>query len=305
MTRTIKSRFGQFTFVVALSLLLLGCKHSPKTYTLTGRVISKEPDAQQLVVDNDDIPGFMAAMTMPYPVKDPDGFERVQAKDVIRAEVVVGPSGKFWLEHVTVIGKAAAQSPAQGPTPQVLTVGDKVPDVPMVNQDGKTLHLGQFEGKVVLLTFIYTRCPFPDYCPLLSRQFAAIQKELAKNPEDYKKTHLISISLDPTYDRPPVLREYGLSYMEHDPKGFEHWDFVSTTPADLRELASSFGLTYYEDGGLISHAMNTILLAVNGAVANMWPNNEWRPSEVLDAIRHASSNKIAASPASPPTEGER
>jgi len=173
----------------------------------------------------------------------------------------------------------------------VLMVGDKVPDVSMVNQDGKTLHFAQFKGKVVLLTLIYTHCPFPDYCPLLSRHFGSIQKELAKYPDDYKKTHLMSITLDPTYDKPPVLREYGLSYLEHDPKGFEHWDFVSTTPADLQKLTGSFGLSYSEQNSQISHSLNTILLAADGTVADMWPGNEWQTSEVIDVIRHAVEAK--------------
>ena len=149
MRLRIKSGFTVFIFTMCVSLLLAGCKNSPTTYTLTGRVISKQPATQQLIIDNDDIPGFMAAMTMPYAVKDPDGFQRVQPADVIRADVIVEQPGKFWLEHLTVIGKAAGRAPAEGPAPQVLMVGDKVPDVPMVNQDGKTLHFGaiQREGR--------------------------------------------------------------------------------------------------------------------------------------------------------------
>ncbi len=290
MNKLSKFRFPRLIFMTCLSLLLLGCKDSPTTYTLTGRVIGKQPATQQLIIDNDDIPGFMAAMTMPYAVKDPDGFQLVQPADVIRADVIVDQPGKFWLEHLTVIGKAAVRAPAEGPTPQVLMVGDKVPDVPLVNQDGKTLHFAQFKGKIVLLMLIYTRCPFPDYCPLLSREFATIHKELAKNPEDYEKTHLISVSLDPKYDKPPVLREYGLSYLEHDPKGFEHWDFVSTTPADLQKLTGSFGLSYSEQNDQITHSLNTILLAADGTVANMWPGNEWQTSEVLDVMRHAATS---------------
>jgi protein SCO1/2 len=170
-------------------------------------------------------------------------------------------------------------------------IGDPVPDVPMVNQDGKALHFGQLKGEVVLLTFIYTRCPFPDYCPLLSRQFSEIQNDLAKNPDEYKKTHLISVSLDPNYDKPPILREYGLTYLEHDPHGFEHWDFVSTTPTDLQKLTSSFGLSLSEQASQISHSANTILLAADGTVADMWPGNDWRTPEVLEVIRH----KVASS----------
>jgi len=289
MTRPIKFGSAGFIFIMCLSLLLAGCQSSPTTYTLTGRVISKQPADQQLIIDNDDIPGFMPAMTMPYAVKDPDGFGRVQPADLIRANVIKGPAGNFWLEHLAVIGKGTARSSGEGTASQVLMIGDKVPDVPMVNQDGKTIRFSDFKEETVLLTFVYTRCPFPDYCPLLTRQFANIQKELAKNPDDYKKTHFISISLDPKYDKPAVLREYGLSNMDHDPNGFGHWDFVSTTPADLLKLTAGFGLSYSEQDGQISHSMNTILLAADGTVANMWPGNEWKTSEVLDVMRHAAT----------------
>jgi protein SCO1/2 len=276
-----------YNLILCLLLTLAGCKGSPTTYTLTGRVISKQPATQQLIVDNDDIPGFMSAMTMPYKVKDPDGFQKVQPADVIRANVIVGKPGEFWLEHLAVIGKATKQPQVELAAPQVLMIGDNVPDVPLLNQDGKTLHFGQLKGKLVLLTFIYTRCPFPDFCPLLSTKFAAIQKELAKNPDEYKKTHLISITLDPKFDLPPVLHAYGLPYLDHDPKGFEHWDFVSTTPADLLKLTGSFGLAYSEENSQINHSLNTILLAADGTVADMWPGNEWQTSEVLDVMRHS------------------
>jgi protein SCO1/2 len=287
VTNPIHFRFVGYTFILCLFLTFAGCKDSPTTYTLTGRVISKQPASQQLIIDNDDIPGFMSAMTMPYKVKDPEGFQKVQPADVIRAEVIVGQPGEFWLEHLAVIGKAAKQPQVEGAPQQVLMVGDQVPDVALLNQDGKTLHFGQFKGKVVLLTFIYTRCPFPDFCPLLSTKFAAIQKELAKNPDDYKKTHLISISLDPKFDLPPVLRAYGLPYLDHNPKGFDHWDFVSTTPADLLKLTGSFGLAYSEENSQINHSLNTVLLAADGTVADMWPGNEWQTTEVLDVMRHA------------------
>jgi len=269
-------------------LFLGGCGNSRKTYVLTGRVISKQPAANQLIINNDDIPGFMPAMTMPYAVKDADGFERVQPEDIIRADVVMEQPNQFHLEHLAVIGRSGAGSSPSGAARHVLMIGDKAPDVPLVNQDGKTLRLSQLKGRAVLLTFVYTRCPFPDYCPLLSSQFAAIQKELAKNPGDYKKTHLVSVSLDPNFDKPPILRKYGLSYMDHDPKGFQHWDFVSTTPEDLQTLVGSFGLEYSDEDSQISHSMNTILLAQDGTVSKMWPDNSWQTSDVLDAMRHAS-----------------
>lgn len=290
----LRPSFLAFISTLCPLLLLASCQSSPTKYTLTGQVISKQAATQQMIIDNDDIPGFMSPMTMPYVVKDPEGFKKAQPADLIRAEVVVEQPGQFYLDHLVVTGKGAARTSAAGGDGQVLMIGDKAPDVPLVNQDGKTLHFSQFKGKDVLLTFIYTRCPFPDYCPLLSRQFATIQNELAKNPDDYKETHLISISLDPNYDKPPVLRQYGLSYMDHDPKGFAHWDFVSTTPADLQKLTANFGLSYADQDGQISHSMNTILLAADGTVAQMWPGNQWQTSEVVDVMRHASASLKAS-----------
>ena len=288
MNRPTKSRLGGgFVFIAFFFLLLSGCRKTPAR-TLTGRVISKQPGLQQLIIANDDMPGFMPAMTMPYAVKDPEGFERVQPGDLIRADLMEGAEGKFWLEHLRVTGKGPIQSSEEGVV-HTLSVGDKVPDIPMVNQDGNTIRFDQFKGKLVLLTFIYTRCPFPDYCPLLTRQFVTIQNELAKNPTEYEKTHLLSISLDPNYDKPAVLRAYGLANLDHNPKEFQHWDFVSPSQADLQRLASSFGLAYSEQNGLISHSMNTILVAGDGTIINMWPGNDWRPSEVVDVMRHALS----------------
>jgi protein SCO1 len=285
----IKSGSIASILMLCVSSLLASCKNSPTTYTLTGRVISKQSATQQLIIDNDNIPGFMPAMTMPYDVKDPEGFGKVQPSDIIRADVVVAPGNKFWLERIIVTGKGAPRVSGDAGASHVLMIGERVPDVPMINQDGKIIHFGQFKGQDVLLTFIYTRCPFPDFCPLLSSRFAAIQSELVKNAEEFKRTHLVSISLDPDYDKPAVLREYGLKYIAHDPAGFQHWDFVSTSPADLQKLVADFGLDYSEQNSLISHSLNTVLLAADGTVVEMWPGNGWQTSEVLDVMRHTST----------------
>jgi protein SCO1/2 len=252
---------------------------------LRGRIVAK--GTEQLSVNGENIPGFMAAMTMPYPVRDPAGLAAVQPGDRITADIVVKSNDDYWLEHLAITdtsGRGAAAA-----TPHELLLGEAVPDVSLINQDGKTLHLGQFKGKAVLVTFIYTRCPFPTFCPLISREFATLQNELAKNPADYNRTHLVSISLDPDYDTPFVLHKYGLTYLRDDASGFAHWDFVSTSPADLKKLASAFSLEYHEENNQISHSMSTILLAPDGTVKQIWPGNEWTTSEVLTALRNATS----------------
>jgi protein SCO1 len=273
--------------VLGALLILSGCQNPEKHYALRGRVISKDVSAHQITVDNEDIPGFMPAMTMPYPVRDPQGLETVQPGDKISADVVVREG--YWLQHLVITDQSGRGSVPATTATQELPPGAAVPDVPMIDQDGKTLHLGQFKGKAVLLTFIYTRCPLPSFCPLISSEFATIHNDLKKDPGDLKRTHLISISLDPAYDTAPVLRKYGLAYLQDDASGFQHWDFVSTTPQDLEKLAAAFGLQYSEQDNQIAHSMETVLLATNGTVAKSWPGNEWKTSEVLAAVKQAEA----------------
>jgi protein SCO1/2 len=283
------SRGSRAGWLALASLVIVGgCQRSSeKHYALRGRVISKDASAQQLTVDNEDVPGFMPAMTMPYPVKDPKGLEAVQPGDLISADVEVKDG--YWLQHLTITDqRGRGKLPAETAS-QELAPGATVPDVPMIDQDGKTLHLRQFKGKAVLLTFIYTRCPLPDFCPLISSEFAEIHKQLKQDPDDLKRTHLISISLDPAYDTAPVLRKYGLAYLQDDASGFKQWDFVSTTPQDLQKLAAAFGLQYSEQDNQIAHSMETVLLAANGTVAKSWPGNEWKPGEVLAAVKQAEA----------------
>ena len=283
-------RLSKAALLIACLWAAAGCQNSTKHYTLTGQVLAKNESAGQLSVDNDNVPGFMSAMTMTYPVQDPQGLQQVQPGDRIKADVVVQKGGtNYWLQHLTITDKSARGSVAATTKPHQLLLGEKVPDVPLVNQDGKTLHLADFMGKAVLLTFIYTRCPFPTFCPLISSEFAAIHSDLAQTPPVYGKTHLLSVSLDPSYDTAPVLRKYGLAYLKDDASGFANWDFVSTSPADLQRLASAFGLEYSVQNNQIVHSMSTILLAPDGTVKQIWPGNQWKTSEVLAALKDATS----------------
>ena len=281
-----ESSVATLALLVALSWMLIACHGSSKRYLLQGQVLAKSDSAQQLTVTHGAIPGFMAAMTMPYAVKDPRGFREVQPGDLITADLVMAGANDYWLEHLSIKSAAGRGSVSSVPA-HVLVPGERVPDVRFTNQDGKTIRLTDFRGKSVLITFIYTRCPFPTFCPLVSSKFAAIHKAMAKIPAEYQATHLISISLDPAYDTPAVMRTYGLNYLANDPEGFEHWDFVSTTPDDLNTVATAFGLEYFPQANLVPHSMNTILLATDGTVARYWPGTEWNTSEVISAVRQA------------------
>ena len=136
----------------------------------------------------------------------------------------------------------------------------------------------------MLLTFVYTRCPMPNFCPRLSSQFARIHDDLAKTPDLIAKTHLLTVSFDPKYDTAPVLRRYGLAYLDNDASGFAQWDFASAAPSDLRKLANAFGLIYLEQGNQISHSMDIVLISPQGKIVKYWAT-DWTTAELEDALR--------------------
>jgi len=265
----------------------VGCNRT-KRYPLQGEVIAKNPATSEITVNHGDIPGFMAAMVMPYRVKDPAVIQELQPGDKIAAEVVVGGDRSgYWLEDVRITDESGRGQAKPLAAPHMLALGDRVPDFALVNQDGHKIHLSDFAGKALLVTFIYTRCPMPNFCPRLSSQFAHIHNELKKNPEDYGKTHLLTISFDPKYDTAVVLRKYGLAYLDGDESGFAHWDFASTNPTYLGLLAQAFGLEYEQQDNQISHSMSIVLIAPDGTVAKFW-STDWTWTELMENLQHAA-----------------
>ncbi|HLH32304.1 MAG TPA: SCO family protein, partial [Terriglobia bacterium] len=195
---------------------------------------------------------------------------------------VLRDGSDFWLSGVRITARGSSNAPVV----QMLKPGEHVPNLELTNQDGKPIHLTDFRGKAVLMTFIYTRCPLPEFCPRLSSQFARIQNDLAKTPEDYNRTHLLSVSFDPQFDTPAVLRKYGLAYLSDNAEGFSQWDFATAAPDKLREFANAFGLTYIEEDNQISHTMNIVLINPDGTVAKYW-SAEWTAPELEAALRQA------------------
>jgi protein SCO1/2 len=270
-----------------LCIPLSGCGSSDKHYTLIGRVISKVPATRSVVVDHDEIPGFMAAMTMPYPVADGVDLSGIEPGDRIRADIDVKPDGQYSIDRIAVTDSSHREK-APKETKQ-LWPGQEIPDIELVNQDGQTLHLSEFRGKTLLLTFIYTRCPMPNFCPRLSSLFASVNRELAKNPKEYGRTELLSVSIDPKYDTPPVLRKYGLAYLSDDAKGFTHWQFTVPSPENLRKLADAFGLIYVEEDNQISHTMSTVLIGPDGKLVKTWTVSDWTVAEAMSAIQQVEN----------------
>ena len=249
-------------------------------HPLIGTVVRLDRTSAELVVAHDAIEGFMPAMTMPFGVSG--SLAGVQPGDRIKAVLVVA-SGGSRLEDVVVTRKAS------GPiltTPPVLPgppIGAEVPDFQLRNQDDEAIRLRQFKGRAVILTFIYTRCPLPDFCPLMMKHFDALNRQLASQPDLAQRVYLVGVSVDPEYDTPAVLKAYGKAFVTgRDP--FERLALATGAPAETLAMATYFGLSYSPDNAQIQHTLSTAIIGVDGRVVALLPSNSWRPSDALDAV---------------------
>ncbi len=259
-----------------------------KVYKLRGKVVSTDASKGEVTLNHEAIPGFMEAMTMPYKLKDASILGELHPGDVITADVLVSqdPNADVLLDHIVVVAQA---KPDYKPAVfyHVPAPGDAVPDFKLRNQDGRTIHLRQFLGQGLVITFIYTRCPSPEFCPRVTRYFAALEKQLAAIPA-LSGTHLLCVSFDPDHDTPERLRAYGVTYIGSDAKNaFAHWDFAVPEKPVLLEMAKFFdlGMTNAADGS-ITHTLSTTLIGPDGKVVRFYPGNEWTVEEVLADLKH-------------------
>lgn len=288
--------------MTTLSITAIGCHgtaNSPtlsaatKQYPIRGTVISTDPANTEVLLKHDDIPGLMPAMTMAYRLEDPSALSELHPGDTITATLLAdhdaaGPKNLRLREIVIVAQGSPDYQPAVNY--HVPAKGDVVPNFTLLNQSGHKIDLQQFHSKVVLMTFIYTRCPLSDYCPRMSRNFATIDKTLQSNPALYKNTHLLSVSFDPTYDTPKVLRSYGAAYTgNYVNETFKHWEFAAPSLTELPKMEQYFdvGVTPGQNGTL-QHSLSTVVIGKDGKVFAFWPTNDWKVEDVLAQIKAAS-----------------
>jgi protein SCO1/2 len=261
-----------------------------KQYPVKGIIVGTDAARSEVTVDSEAIPGFMGPMTMPYKVKNANVLQDLHPGDHMTGVLLVPKSStsddNTVLDQIVITAQA---QPDYKPQAQyhVPATGDAVPDFHLTNQSGRQISFRQFHGKALLVTFIYTRCPLSDYCPRMSRNFASIDKSLEGDPAMYRRTHLLSISFDPAYDSPAVLRSYGEAYTgNYTKEKFKHWDFAAPSKPDLPKLLQFFdvGATPGENH-TITHSLSTAVIAPDGKIAEWYPTNDWKPEDVLNELK--------------------
>jgi protein SCO1 len=290
---------GMAGLVLILAGAMAGCHGAAggdapvKAYPVRGKVVSVDAKNGTAMVDLEAIPGFMEAMAMSYKVKDAAALGEMHPGDRFAAKLIVHKDGVGYqaplLDEIVITSQA---KPDYKPAMQfhVPAAGDAVPDFKLVNQSGRSIHLGEFKGRVLLVTFIYTRCQLQDYCPRMSNNFAEVNKALAGDPAVYAKTHLLSVSFDPKYDTPAVLKTYGGEYMGlyAKPK-FDHWEFAAPPEDELARVTQFFNVGITPgDAGALNHSLSTVVIGKDGKVAAWYPTNDWQPAELALAVRRAA-----------------
>jgi protein SCO1/2 len=265
-----------------------------ETYQVTGLVKELKPDGKTAVIAHDEIPGYMDPMTMDFEAKDKRELADLRPGDRIAFTLVVIPNDA-WIEHtrklppqntntVTQIipTNSAPLKMRKSPVVEPLEVGDAVPDYKFTNHLNEAIGLGQFRGRAVGITFIFTRCPLPTYCPRMSGNFAATAQQLKTS--GVTNWTLLSISFDPEWDTPARLALYARQY-NPDPR---HWQFVTSDFWNLDGITEQLGLQFWKDAGSINHNLRTAVIDARGRLHKVFVGNEWKPEEFAEEMSKAA-----------------
>jgi protein SCO1/2 len=254
---------------VTLLLLLLFAHR----YPVEGLVVETIPAQRQMVVAHKPIDNYMPAMTMPFRVGPDVNLEALAPGTRVEFELNVG-------RHASLARKVHVLEPKGDvvlpkPPPNKVPTGEKMPSFSLVDQAGKTVSLSDFAGKVVVVDFIYTRCPLPDVCPRLSATFASVSKKM---PD----VEFLSITIDPQFDTPAVLSDYARRW-----QAGESWRFLTGTPEQIQGVAGLFGLIYWPEDGSIAHTVATAIIGRDGMLLAKIEGAGYRPDQLRALIDHA------------------
>ena len=276
--------------VAAVVIAVSSCSRAPeeRTYELSGQVLAVKTDDRQILIQHGDIKGFMPAMAMPYTVKDPALLNGRVPGDLVTATLKVSDTNAY-LSAITKTGSAPIPEDARTAIPAatnvtVLQAGDAVPDTTLTDQDSQPISLSTFKGFATAVTFIYTRCPLPQYCPLLDKRFAEVQQLVAADPAMAGKVRLLTVSFDPKFDRAETLRAHATT-LKANPAV---WRFATAEEAVVDRFAATFGVNVIrEKDGTITHNLRTAVIDTGGHVTSIVDSNAWTAAELTAALKNA------------------
>ncbi len=270
---------------------------SQKTFQARGVVRELKPGGKTVVIQHEDVTNYMPAMTMPFDVKDDAELKGLQPGDAVTFRINV-TDRDAWIDHITKLGAAQSAPPAQPAVHpnwrvvrdvELLKVGDALPEYRFTNELGRVVSTRDFKGQALVFTFFFTRCPYPTFCPFLSRSFEDAQTKLKTMADGPANWHLLSISFDTETDSPATLKAYAEVY-HYDP---EHWSFVTGDLGDISAIADQVGAYFgHDESGGITHNLRTVVVDAQGRIQRVFTDNRWTSDELVAEIVKAAQAKL-------------
>jgi protein SCO1/2 len=263
-------------FVATLVLFEVGCAAH---HTGKGVVLRVDRPGATVTISHDAFPGFMDAMAMPFDLKGSAAAVALTPGDRVRFRLAV-KSGRSWVDRVEIVSAAPVDAGLQQTpvTPILVPVGAAMPDFELTDQSGAAVGLAALKGKVVAVTFIYSRCPLPDYCPRMIENFRAVRQRFAARMD--RDLVLLTISFDPKYDTPEILTRYAASQRAGGPG----WHFLTGDPAKIERVCNAFGIQYWAEEGLITHSLQTAVIDRDGRLAATVEGKDFTPAQLGDLV---------------------
>ena len=270
-----------------------GANTNRQYYQAKGVVQEVKPETKSVVIKHEEVPNYMAAMTMPFDVKTVDELRGLQAGDAVSFRIVVA-GDDAWIDEIKKLNTPPKLSelPQNGQfrftrDVEPLKIGDPLPEYHFTNELGQAVSTSQFKGQAIAFTFFFIRCPYPTFCPLMSRNFNDTERKLLAMTNGPTNWHLLSISFDPEFDSPAALKAYSHQY-DCDPK---HWDFVTSDLVEVTALADQVGENFWHEGPSITHNLRTVVVDANGRIQKIIPENKWTSDELVAEIVKAAAAK--------------
>ena len=263
-------------FLVTAAALTISCaaRHHGR-----GLVLEVDPAASTLTVSHDPMPGYMDAMVMPFTVRNPKQIADVRPGDRIAFRLNVRDE-RSWIDRLQLLSAAPSDAGlTQSPAVSILVpVGSEVPDFTLANQDGEPVSLSSLRGRVAAITFIYTRCPLPDYCPRMITNLQAIERRFPERVG--KDLVLAAITFDPQHDTPQRMKAYARAFQADRPG----WQFLTGSVEDVSRVCARFGVEFWPEEGLITHTLQTVVIDREGKLVASVEGKDFSAKQLTDLI---------------------
>ena len=258
-----------------------------KSYTLTGQILAVHPERQSLTIKHEDIPGYMPGMTMTFVARDASLVAGRAPGELVKATLEVSEtSGRLTALEVTGTGPITAMPAELALAEGILTEGDTLPPAMFLDAQGRARQLAEWRGAPLVITFTYTRCPLPDFCPRIDRKFAELQRAIAGDPALAGRARLLTISFDPDFDTPTVLDAHARTLGANP----DVWTFATGSRDEIELFAARFGVAVTRTGETpadVMHNLRTVVASGDGTIRALHSGADWAVARLVDDLRAA------------------